>query len=107
VFERDLINHLVLQNLLLVQDLDGHGVARLRIPGKPDLGEGALAYGSAKLILPHTSLHLGCTHSLDYPTPLSNTRILCVQSNSLAVLCRKTGYSDCYGRQLIIETMAC
>jgi hypothetical protein len=63
VFGRDLLNHLVLENLLLVHDLDGHRVARLGVPGKPDLGEGALAYGSAKLVLPHTSLHLGRTHS--------------------------------------------
>jgi hypothetical protein len=85
--ERDLLNHLVLENLLLVHDLDGHRATRLGVPRKPDLCERALAYGPAKLILPHASLHLGRTHSPAYP--LRDIRSFSARSSGFTVLCGK------------------
>jgi hypothetical protein len=88
-FERDLLNHLVLENLLLVHDLDGHRATGLGVPRKPDLCERALAYGSAELVLPHTSLHLGRTHSLAYPPASGISGASPTRSSGFTVLCGK------------------
>lgn len=55
-------DHLVLEDLLLVEDLDGDILSGLDVPGELDLGEGAFAEGPAELVPPHTGPAHGRAH---------------------------------------------
>jgi hypothetical protein len=55
-------DHLVLEDLLLVEDLDGDILSGLDVPGELDLGEGAFAEGPAELVPPHAGPAHGCAH---------------------------------------------
>jgi len=55
-------DHLVLEHLLLVEDLDGDILAGLDVPGELDLGEGAFAEGPAELVPPHPGPAHGHAH---------------------------------------------
>jgi len=55
-------DHLVLEDLLLVEDLDGDILAGLDVPGELDLGEGAFAEGPAELVPPNPGPAHGRAH---------------------------------------------
>lgn len=55
-------DHLVLEDLLLVEDLDGDILAGLDVPGELDLGEGAFPEGPAELVPPHPGPAHGHAH---------------------------------------------
>ena len=62
-------DHLVLEDLLLVEDLDGDILAGLDVPGELDLGEGAFAEGPAELVPPHPGPAHGRAHLLSSGAP--------------------------------------
>jgi hypothetical protein len=66
-FPFDLLDHLVLQDLLLVQDFDGDVHPRLDVPGHLHFGKCALPQRLAEVILPnprafHVRRHPVCIH---------------------------------------------
>jgi hypothetical protein len=90
--ESDLLNHLVLEDLLLIYDLDGYRLASPEVPCVLDLGKCAFTYGPAQLIIPNKSTHLGCIDSLPCD-PYVIVGSFCAWSNCFTVLC---GNLDCY-----------
>lgn len=49
----NLLDHLVAEDLVLVENLDGDAVAGLHVAGVLDLGKASLAEGPPELVLPH------------------------------------------------------
>ena len=67
-------DHLVLEHLLLVEDLDGDILAGVDVPGELDLAEGALPEGPAQLVPPHPGLPHGHAHLPIFPRPVAARR---------------------------------
>jgi hypothetical protein len=62
-------DHLVPEDLLLVEDLDGDILAGVDVPGELDLGEGALPEGPPQLVPPHPRPPHGHAHLLLLKSP--------------------------------------
>lgn len=67
-FSFDLLHHLVLQNLLLVQNLDGHFLPCFDVPRRLHFRKCALAQRLAQVVFPDPRALNACRHFVAEPT---------------------------------------